>query len=104
MATVKEQLVAARALIADEKRWTQREFARDETGIPVDPVDDSACAWCALGALSRVLNCSPLGEDWSRVETLASVVTEDGLVVEVNDTDGHAAVLAMFDRAIEAAE
>ena len=52
--TVLDVLKAARALIADPERWTQRTDARNAHGLPVDPRDTDATCWCPIGACFRV--------------------------------------------------
>lgn len=122
--SVSDDLVRARALIADPACWTRGASARDESGREVDPDDPSACRWCALGAvvavvpprpgrrphellphLARVLPLTSRPDDPPL--PLASVVdrsTTARQVADVNDVMGHATTLAMFDRAIAAAE
>lgn len=33
--------------------WTRNAIARDSTGMPVGPINFSACEWCLIGALQR---------------------------------------------------
>lgn len=43
----------ARQLIADPKDWTQHDVAANSSGHVVDPVDDDATCFCAVGAVLR---------------------------------------------------
>ena len=44
-------LVATRQLLATG--WTQRRYARNANGLPVDHLSKDACKWCVTGALHR---------------------------------------------------
>jgi hypothetical protein len=99
MSSVREQLVAARDLIADPERWTQGAYARDVNDEPTMALSASACKWCPVGAVMRVTG-SPYG--WGPGTGALSVAANGLSASVVNDEQGHAAVLAMFDRAIEA--
>jgi hypothetical protein len=46
-------LVRARELIADERRWCRRAFARGWGGIPVPVQSLAARSFCAVGAIRR---------------------------------------------------
>lgn len=101
MQTTIEILKAARELIADPNRWCQDVYARDATGKDVVPDDPAACQWCALGAIERFSEPPSYA-----LEAIAALIPDRSLpaarmqVPDVNDTDGHAAVLEMFDAAI----
>lgn len=99
---VHDVLVKARALIADPQRWTTGELARDNNGRGVDPLATTACKWCLEGAVERASD----GERRPAVSAysmLVDLVPESCLAPhEFNDYTTHAAVLALFDRAIEA--
>jgi hypothetical protein len=94
--TTLEVLKAARELISDEKRWTQREFSRDADGNPLgsDEVSAGVC-FCAVGALLR---CE--GRIFSESYEALSESMEAVTVSYYNDTHTHAEVLAKFDEAI----
>ena len=51
MATVREQLIAARALIKDPARWTQCAYARDQDQNEIEPWSVNALCFCAYGAI-----------------------------------------------------
>lgn len=99
--SILRNLIAARALIADERNWTPwiRKMWRG----------DNDFAFCALGAVEEVMGT----HNWHRsaeVKRLAatSIVPfyrrHDApfAVAHHNNTRGHAATLEMFDKAISA--
>jgi hypothetical protein len=97
--TTAEVLRAARERISDPERWTTREYARDAKGYPARPQQLAACRWCAVGSVCAELGLDPIdGEKRPEVEALGPAVHS------TNDYHGHAATLAMFDRAIAKAE
>jgi hypothetical protein len=107
--TPAEILRAAKALIADPKRWTMGEYARDTAGAFVSPTDPAACCFCAIGALARAAGrpvCDIEREDLPAAGFLQEACRETGAYFphRVNDDGGHAAVMAMYDRAISLAE
>lgn len=90
----------ARALIADEKNWTQDKVARDRRGYSVSPESRRAVCFCAIGALRKTC-----------VDDDSLIYARDVLrdvakipITEFNDTHTHAEVIALFDRAIARAE
>jgi hypothetical protein len=112
MKTVKQVLIEARGLV--EKGWCQGTFARTASGEEAHSISPDAHSHCALGAVRAVtLPAFPFIE--ARVaarEALASFLppaedqdAQDQIVV-FNDAPERtqADVLALFDRAIAAAE
>lgn len=105
-----EILRAARKRIEDPERWTTEQYARTESGASADPNEESACKWCAKGAICAELGVSdplPLESPllwFLRKAASVKYGSTCGDVVTINDTRGHAAVLALYDRAIELAE
>ncbi len=96
-------LRAARARIADELHWTPWNLARDETGRAVSPKSPRAVCWCAFGALgAEGSNLDSIEAQALRKAAAKLFKTESAGYV--NDVLGHAAVLAMYDAAIAAAE
>jgi hypothetical protein len=99
-------LLLARVLISDPHCWTAGVLARDRTGCPVAPLDDSAVAWCARGAVYRVVSGDV--EAFQRaVRSLgeASQALYGTSIRAVNDGPSafaHAAVLGAFDHAVDA--
>jgi hypothetical protein len=94
----------ARMLIADESQWCRAALARDELGRQVDPTDTTARRRCAFGAL--VAAAFELVGDTRQAYDLANVAARaircTSSLIHTNDTEGHAAVLALFDRALAA--
>jgi hypothetical protein len=98
MSQLAEDLKAAKALIADEAKWTRRTF------------EEGGC-FCALGAVAEAVKFDPWS-NWSHdprawnCKLALEAETPDRDVPAFNDhpRTTHADVLALFDRAIAAAE
>jgi hypothetical protein len=92
----------ARALIASENHWCRRQMAFDPDGAAVAATDSRATKLCGYGALIAVAH--RMTNDCDRAYRLAgSAVAQFGgssVLIDVNDIEGHAAVLAMFDDVI----
>lgn len=94
-----EVLKRAREMITDVNRWTTHAAARRADGSRTCSACDDAVQFCGAGSLWRAAN--ELGVDGPTVAELSSFLSSDGLsLVVVNDNQGHAAVLEMYDRAI----
>jgi len=90
--TTRDVLIAARALIADERNWIKGANFRKVAGCD---------CFCADGAVEEVFRNRP----WEPgVRPALRAASPNGMIVTYNDADEttHADVLAMFDRAIEA--
>jgi hypothetical protein len=94
----------ARALIVHPDRWTTGSYARTAIGTKCAPDDPLAVRWCAIGAgVAR----GPADREVSYAVEVALYRAARELRGErwgpagVNDLLGHAAVLVMYDRAIE---
>ena len=98
-----EVLTEARSYI--EKGWTQRSFARDEYGKPVDGRDPEACEWCAMGAIWKVVGYSGTEAYQEARDLIYSLVdfVDFNTVSQFNDhaDTTQADVLALFDKAIK---
>jgi hypothetical protein len=84
----------AKELIQDEQHWCRGYLATDEHGLGVNPTGEQAVKYSALGAL--------IAETWARElarNALWPLCGSETLVL-LNDHHGHAAVLALFERAI----
>jgi hypothetical protein len=99
-------LLLARILISESDSWTSGVLARDRTGCPVSPLDDSAVSWCARGAVYRVV-----GGDIGAFQRAIRVLEESSQALygtsirAVNDGPAafaHASVLGAFDHAVDA--
>ena len=92
----------ARALIANETHWCRHQMAFDPDGAAVSATDSKATKLCAYGAL--IAAAHRMTNDCDRAYRLAgSAVTQFGGssgLINVNDFEGHAAVLALFDDVI----
>ncbi len=97
--TTKEVLVAARKLIEKEENWTTEHYARNADGVVVFATAPDACKFCALGAVMHVSRSTGPTQGAAQ---LSEVCAEP--VHHINDKQGHAAVLALYDRAIAACE
>jgi hypothetical protein len=97
----------ARQIIGDPGQWTTRDLARSTVGVPVDPTDDAARRFCAVGALQRA--AAELVGDTMDAQILAyesqtAVLEFTGLpegqttLEVINDEQGHEAVLDLFGR------
>jgi hypothetical protein len=94
----------ARDLIADERHWCPGDLARDEMGFPVSPIDSSAQQRCALGALVAAAHDLTGDLDLSRhlATTAMRPLVGATALTHINDAEGHAAVLDLFDLVIAA--
>ncbi len=106
MKTVSETaalLMKARDLISDESRWCQGNLGVDAYGHPTEDLE-FAVRVCSVGALLKVYD-----DDLPRVRASTALNAASRElsgnkygIVDFNDNTGHAAVMEMFDRAIEA--
>src|SRR3954454_14440399 len=94
-------LARARELIADERRWCRRSFARGWGGIPVSAKSTIAQRFCALGAIMRAAH--ELGMKAEDARTALEWQTGRA-IQDWNDAPAlsHAEVMAKFDAAIAA--
>jgi hypothetical protein len=93
-------LRAARKLIEDPEHWTTAALARDANGKEVPPDAGEAVRWCAYGACVVVSRSGLLMDLSQRALEKAASASGGGGVEAVNDNDGHAAVLELYDTAI----
>ena len=95
----------ARALIADGQHWCRGDLARDTNGEEVSPTAASAVKRCGLGAViaaaHELTHDSDAAHDFAFKALRPPYST--ATLVRVNDMRGHAAVLALFDTVIAAA-
>src|SRR3989442_13897257 len=106
----KQVLINARALIADPAHWTRGTLACNVNNRKVEWHDPSATKWCAMGAIYRA--AYDLVGDLQEATRIGNEVVvksvsptrwfRGGLPV-INDMRGHAAVLKLFDKALQAA-
>ena len=97
--TTRETLIAARRLINDPNNWIKGHLAQNASGTAVDPTDESACKFCAVGAIQAA---SPMldNEQWavSEIEFVNRIA-----LLWYNDYQSttHQDVLVLFDKAIK---
>ena len=103
--SLKIQIVElARALIADEQHWCSHRLALDKNGVGVSPMSPRAVRRCALGAVLAAAYQLTHNFDTAHKlghEALAPIGGPIP-VMHINDTRGHSAALALFDRVISA--
>ena len=92
----------ARALIAEEARWCRRQMALDRDGGAVTATDSTASKLCAYGALIAAAHHMSIDHEQSYrlVSRAAKQFGGSSALIDVNDNEGHAAVLAFFDQVI----
>jgi hypothetical protein len=97
-------LERARALIENERHWCPGDLARDARGFPISPIDRGAKRRCALGALMAAAH--EFTSDHDVAHQLATTAMRPLVgatsLAHINDSEGHAAVLDLFDLAIAA--
>ena len=95
-------LKAAMRLIGNKKRWTTGNFAVNKHDVQVDPLKNTAIAWCALGSLQKV--DGPREYDAKLFLEEAALKKYRTDPATINDILGHRAVMTMFRHAIKRAE
>ncbi len=94
-------LAAARALLADPARWCRHARAVNEAGAERRPESSEACRWCARGALDRITFPAVAEAAYTRLCAAAGDrLAGEWWPEDVNEHEGHTAVLAMYDRAL----
>lgn len=109
MTHLADDLKAARKLIERPECWTKGQAAKDVFGLVAYGEFDRAVCWCAVGAVDRIC-----GRYLKRFNTAIAALkvqmpADPGLhqnIFRFNDDPAttHADILALFDRAIAAAE
>ena len=102
MSTVADRLRAACTRITNPSAWTRGSYARDADGKPAYASSKPPVCWCAYGALYA----EGAEDECPEVRLLrrAALEVHASVPIDVNDDLGHAAVLRMYDRAIELAD
>ena len=110
--SLKQSLIAARALIATPEQWTKNTSARDGRGMRCSVWASDAVCFCIFGTIDRVSRPDPLSSARDGTE-LTHALEEwlppnlaDYSLDEFNDDPDttHQMVLDLYDRAIAAAE
>ena len=100
----------AHDLIKDKGAHLQHEFARDDWGYVVLPMDARAVKFCAIGALMHVTHRKGEADahKLARLSARGLVTRYFNMTIKelaaVNDLEGHEAVLDRFARAIMRAD
>ena len=105
----KQVLINARTLIANPAHWTNGTLARTADDHYVDWYDRSAAKWCAQGAIYRAAydlvgdqkEATRIGDEAAK--SIYRPCWRFASLHNINDRQGHAAVLAVFDKALQAA-
>jgi hypothetical protein len=98
--TTKELLECARDRIKDPERWTRGAMAVNYSAQTTEPTAPGAVRWCAAGA---ILACGANPTEYYEARSALCKGSGISSVVLLNDHDGHAAVMEMYDAAIAAA-
>lgn len=102
--TTLQALRAARRLLTDPRHWCRGSSARDASGTNVTVHHPGARRFCAAGALWKVTGSYLGTDDDTAVQTASGRLCDAaGMeIVEFNDCEDtdHAAVLAVYDKAI----
>lgn len=93
MQTVKEILVAAKAIIANEENWTQGAYAKDKDGSSIGVSCSNAVCFCSIGAILKI-TISP----FDAMKVLRKHMEDS--IINFNDGHTHKEVLAAWDEAI----
>lgn len=102
--SVKEDLVAARALVATG--WTQGASALTVNGTETSPRASNAVCWCSVGAIFGGMQHASPDDEAQRFHLAKKALLPGGdPLSQWNDAPGRtqAEVIALFDRAIEEA-
>lgn len=106
--TIQHQVIArALELIADEANWTRGALARSRSGLVCSWDHAEAYRYCAIGALARAVadlfdtSCEAGSTAMRAASYVLQANSRAGYVLaHINDFEGHAAVVAMFERAL----
>lgn len=90
-------------LIKDPDRWCTRAMAVDKRGDSVAVNDRDAVRWCAFGALKKYsptkwASAAPAPHSLDRI--VAELYGPSHTIISVNDNLGHAATVAVFEKAL----
>ena len=102
-----DNLIKAKAIIADPANFTTEAMARDYSGECVNANSPSATCFCSLGALMKSSGyeymCGCLRSDeYINLNTAAKILDKNSFdVVDFNDRNSHERVMEMFDLAIK---
>jgi hypothetical protein len=103
-----EKRITARALdfIVEQGHWTRGALARRSNNQPCTWSDPEAVRFCAVGALHRAATEAIRGWGCSRaIEAQEFIMSANkrapAELIEINDEEGHSAVVGMFRTALD---
>jgi hypothetical protein len=104
MSKTTKLLQAAKAKINKRANWIKHTFAKNEDGLVVPAHYDTACQFCAVGAINNATQ-----KHFSKAHTLLQEAAKrSGFngAMELNDHDrtSHPMVLDLYSRAIRASQ
>jgi hypothetical protein len=105
MKSVKTNLIKAKKLISDPKKWTQGWYAKNNHGQYTWPAHEDAVCFCSIGAVIKIDGRPPYANAVEREAKLLDAAARKlnfGSYIELNETSDHRTVMKMFDLAIEA--
>jgi hypothetical protein len=82
-------------IISDPACWTQSTAARDQRGRAVSARSNKATMFCAFGALTKAAHECGLSDRWLVEIFNVPALTQ---LIRANDSENHAAVLALLKR------
>lgn len=100
-----ETLTKALEILDNGKKWCKGYFAQNANGVFVEPEDESACAYCAMGAICKVKDGFLQGAlEYMRHVLQLEKFTEN--ITRFNDSADTTFddVKAVFERAIQLAQ
>lgn len=102
-------IVEVHDLFKDKSKWTKGLYARNADDEDVDPCDPTACCWCLIGGLRKVLK---VGENepnaiYDEAKHIILIVTRAKYnypqemvgILGLNDVKGYEAVMEVLEEA-----
>lgn len=110
--SLQQDLIAARAVIADPAHWTRHALARTSARNEVWPTDETATCWCLGGAILKVIEAPKYRDFGDRFRIAREYLNRefgDGDMPDAkfknfgafNDKHTHSELLAWLDRKID---
>ena len=99
-----EILKAAKQKIIDPSNWMQGYYARDINGSERVGNEPGAVCFCSIGAIEAVTGIFHHGKGWNNKPVDLLQEAAGMQIANYNDSHTHEEVLAVFDKAIAAAE
>lgn len=99
--TVKELLIAGKAIIENKDNWAQGYYAYNGDGDMVDPMSPNATCFCSVGALWKA--DGEYSDNVTAAERILSSHSYQNFIVDQNDSSTHEEVMAVWDKAIASA-